>query len=192
MLGREKTSLQDRASYSLKTHLTFENGLWDNLTYFCFCFLFFHTPKSLLFFFCTVSWSQFIWPLSCSPRQEYTFSLYSSPQMMEINSHKRSGPLWQAEPPARGSSDPFERQTKAKDFCPLCLLLKSHWKSAHAFSNLRHSSFIDALFFFVGKGIDKGMYSLGGVCGTGMVSVPWIKPSLFSASTPFYFYSWHH
>lgn len=47
-----------------------------------------------------------------------------TPQMMEINSHKRSGPLWQAEPPARGSSAPFERQTKAKDFCPLCLLLK--------------------------------------------------------------------
>ena len=74
--------------------------------------------------------------------------MYSSPQMMQINSHKRSGPLWQAEPAAPGSSDPFERQTKAKDFCPLCLLLKSHWKSAHAFSNLCHTSFTEALFFF--------------------------------------------
>lgn len=48
-----------------------------------FVFVFFHffflTPKSLLFF-CTVSWSQFIWPLSCSPRHEYTLSLYSSPK----------------------------------------------------------------------------------------------------------------
>jgi len=41
----------------------------------------------------------------------------------------------------------FERQTKAKDFGPLCLLLKTYSKSAHAFSNLCHSSFIDAFFF---------------------------------------------
>lgn len=110
---------------------------------------------------------------------------------MEINSHKRSGPLWQAEPPARGSSDLFERQTKAKDFCPSCLLLKSRWKAAHAFSNLRCSYFIDALFFGAGGGDggwgggDEGMCSLEAVCGTGMMSVPWIKPSLFSFSSPF-------
>ena len=194
MLGGEKTSQQDRASYSLKTNPTFENGLRDNLTYFCFCFFF------VFFFFFSLStpllhsleppgWLFFrlysklvsvhLALILLSQAWIYTLCLYSSPQMMEINSHKRSGPLWQAEPPAQGSSGPFERQTKAKDFCPLCLLLKSHWKSAHAFSNLRHSSFIDALFFFGGIGgggvVDKGMCLLGGVCGTGMVSVPWIK-----------------
>ena len=34
------------------------------------------------------------------------------------------------------------------------------------------------LSFFLeglGGGVDKGMCLLGGVCGTGMVSVPWIK-----------------
>ena len=43
-----------------------------------------------------------------------------------------------------------------------------------------------------GGGIDKGMCSLGGVCGTGMVSVPWIKPSPFyppSLPSPFTFSS---
>lgn len=34
-------------------------------------------------------------------------------------------------------------------------------------------------------GGDKGMCSLGAVCGTGMMSVPWIKPSLFSFPSPF-------
>lgn len=115
MLGREKTSQQDRTSYSLKTNVTFRIRLWDNMfTY--FCFIFFQSPKSLFFwifqpFLCTV---KFIWPLSCSPRQEYALGLYSSPQMMEINSHKRSGPLRQAEPPAWDSSVPFEWQTIAK------------------------------------------------------------------------------
>lgn len=183
MLGREKTSQQDRASCSLKSNLTFENGLWDNLTYFCFCFLsfwFFHSQDPPLwlfsgfFFFCTVSWSQFIWPLSRSPRLEYTLSLYNSPQMMEINSHKRSGPLWQAEPPARGSSDPFERQTKAKDFCPLCLLLKSHWKSAHAFSICTTVLLLMLFFFFglAGRGSTRGCVRLEACAGRGWCRSP--------------------
>ena len=93
MLGGEKTSQQDRASYSLKTNPTFENGLRDNLTCFCFCFFSaffffflslppFSTPWSLLVGFfsgCTVSWSQFIWPLSCSPRHEYIPSVCTAP-----------------------------------------------------------------------------------------------------------------
>lgn len=169
-------------------------------TYFCFCFclFFFLTLKTLLYgflrFFCTVSWSQFIWPLSCSPRQEYTLSLCSSPQMMEINSHMRSGPLWQAEPPAWGSSDPFERQTKAKDFCPLCLLLKSHWKSTHAFSNLHHNSFIDALFFpfFLGGDRQGDVLAWRRVWDGNGVGPLDKTFTFFLSLLPFYFYFWHH
>ena len=46
MLGREKMSQQDRFSYSLKTPVTFKNGLWDKLTFFFVLFTFF-TPLLL-------------------------------------------------------------------------------------------------------------------------------------------------
>lgn len=190
MLGGEKTSQQDRASCSLKTNI----WEWTVRQLNIFLFLFSIIKASSLDFsgyFFTVSWSQLIWPLSFSPRPEYTLSLYSFPQMMEINSHKRSGPLWQAEPPARGSSDPFEQQTKAKDFCPLCLLLKSHWKSAHAFFNLCHSSFIDALFF--GEGDRQGDVLAWRRVRDGNGVGPLDKTfSFFLSLFPFYFYFWHY
>lgn len=193
---------QDRASYSLKTNPTFENGPRDNLTCFCFCFFLFffflspllhslEPPRWLFFRLYSKLVSVHLALILLSQAWIYTLSLYSSPQMMEINSHKRSGPLWQAEPPAQGSSGPFERQTKAKNFCPLCLLLKSHWKSAHAFSNLRHSSFIDALFFFFlgGRG---GGFRQGDVLawrrvrdgnGVGPLDKTSPPPSLFTATS---------
>lgn len=130
---------------------------------FCFSFLFFLSNKSLVFGFWRIFFfwysklvlvhlalillfQAWIYPQSLHPLP---------PQMMEINSHKRSGPLWQAEPPARGSSAPFERQTKAKDFCPLCLLLKIPLKICSCLLQSAPQFFywcsVFFLFFFFGS-----------------------------------------
>lgn len=175
MLGREKTSQQDRASCSLRTNLTWE---WTVRQLNTFEFLLvFSTPKSPLFgfffFFCTVRWFQFIWPLSCSPRLEYTPSLYSSPQMMnEINSHKRSGPLWQAEPPAPGSSDPFWTADKSKRFRPLVPSAENLFKIC---SCLLQSvpQFFYWCFFFLGRGSTWGWVRLEACAGREWCRSPW-------------------
>lgn len=98
---------------------------------------------------------------------------------------------------------PIWTADKRKDFCPLCLLLKSCWKSAHAFSSLCLCySFLLMLPFFsflrvVLEGgrcdVDKGMELLEGVRSVDMVSPPWIKPCLFPLLyLLFYSYFWDH
>lgn len=136
-------------------------------------------------FFCTVSWSQFIWPLSCSPRQEYTLSLYSSPQ----NDGNQFTQEIRTSMTSRASSSrlirPIWTTDKSKRFLPLVPSPEIPLKIYSCLLQSAPQFFYWCSFFllFGGEGIDKGMCLLGGVCRTGMVSVPWIKPFLFSSSS---------
>lgn len=121
---------------------------------------------------------------------------YSSPEMMEINSHKRSGPLWQAQAAAGGSSDPSEWQTKEKISAsfmpspeiPLKICSCRLW-SAPQF-------FYWCFFFFKGGG---GGVGVARGCGCSEACAGWvwcrpprIKPTLLFLPLAFYISSIHN
>lgn len=191
MLGRGKTSQQARSSsYSLKTNLTFENGLRDNLTrFFLFTFILFFpllfsfSLCSFLFFIVqNVGFSSFGPYLALPGRNipsEYTpphpkwwksiltrdQDLYDkqSLQLQAHQTHLNGRQKRKISAPCAFSWNPIENLLMPSQICAAVLLLMLSFR----------------------EGIDKGMCSLGGVCGTGTVSVPWIKPLFFPPPSHF-------
>lgn len=157
MLGREQTSQQDKTSYSLKPNVTFRIRLWDNM-FTCFCFVLL-APRSLFFrLFCTVKFASVYLALILLSQAGICPSVCPAPlpQMMEINSHTRSRPVRQAEPPAWGSSVPFEWQTKAQDFCPLCSFPEMPLKICSCLVQSATRFFIEVPFFKGEGGTTRG------------------------------------
>lgn len=183
----EKTLQQERASYPAITSGTFQNGPWDDLTYF-FSILFSSAcPGSpplwlvggpLSF---TVTPSQFSCPLSCSPRHVPLPPNDANQFSQEIRTRMTSRaccsrlirPIWTTD--------------KSKRFLPLvpsaeillkicsCLLQSVphllHWCSI--FSFLGGGYGLVLVVCMGGRGcIIKGICSLEALCGTGIISVP--------------------
>lgn len=213
MPGREKTSQQDVAYYSLETNQRFKNEQHNFsclyfLTLFVFfllsplkappghfcCFILSHFIALFFFSLQPVSWSEFIWPLSLSPRQLY-FVSFTAPLKWWKSILTRDQDLYDRRRPQLEAHQTHLNGRQKKRFLPpLCLPLKSRWKSAHAGSGLHHSSFIDASSLrveAVGWGW-LGMWLLGGVCRMRMVSPPSDKTQPFFLPLAFYISSIHN
>lgn len=189
MLGREKTSQQDRASDFLKTKLTFESGLWDNIL---FSFVFFPQSKD------PPLWLFKVFLFSKLVSVHLALILLSQagiyPQSVQL-------------PPNDGNQFTQEIKTSMTSSASSLRLIRSIWTTDKSkrflplvpspeiplkiYSCLLQSApqfFLLTLFFslFLERGSTRGC-----VCLEVCVGWEWCwSPGLFSF--PFYFYFWHH